>query len=393
VRRFVHVGSIFFALLLCVCGTNVRSAAQSNVQASFAAEDRILNEAVAEHQIPGAVLIVGHGGKVVFRRCYGMRALEPAQERMTDDTIFDMASLTKPLITATAVMQLYQQGKIRPDDPVAKYLPEFAAKGKEEITIRQLLTHYSDLPPDLSLIDSWEGKQEAYARAFAIEPMHAAGAQFVYSDVNYIVLGALVEKLSGLTLDEYARRFILAPLALAHTRYLPPASWIPRIAPTQYDHGVMLRGMVHDPTARRMGGVAGHAGLFSSADDMAVYAQSLLDRLAGRPSKFPLSRTVLEKMVAPEQPATGSALRGFGWDIDSPYSSNRGTLFPVGSFGHTGFTGTSLWMDPASDSYVVLLANSVHPNGPKSITALRGKVADAAATALGIHAADGAGRF
>jgi uncharacterized protein YbbC (DUF1343 family) len=139
-----------------------------------------------------------------------------------------------------------------------------------------------------------------------------------------------------------------------------------------------------------MGGVAGHAGLFSTADDVAYYARNLLDRLAGRPSKFPLSRIVLQKMVAPEQPATGTALRGFGWDIDSPYSGNRGTLFPVGSFGHTGFTGTSLWMDPASDSYVVLLANSVHPNGPKSITALRGKVADAAATALGIHADNGA---
>jgi hypothetical protein len=151
----------------------------------------------------------------------------------------------------------------------------------------------------------------------------------------------------------------------------------------------MLRGVVHDPTSRRMGGVAGHAGLFSTADDMAVYAQSLLDRLAGRPSKFPLSQTVLQKMVAPEQPSTGTA-RGFGWDIDSPYSGNRGMLFPVGSFGHTGFTGISLWIDQASDSYVVLLANSVHPKGPKNIVALRGKVADAAAVALGIHADDGA---
>jgi uncharacterized protein YbbC (DUF1343 family) len=195
------------------------------------------------------------------------------------------------------------------------------------------------------------------------------------------------------------------PLGLTHTRFLPPDSWIPRIAPTQYEHGaaasgipgqitgrgdVMLRGVVHDPTSRRMGGVAGHAGLFSTGDDLAIYAQSLLDRLAGRPSKFPLSRIVLQKMVAPEQPATGTALRGFGWDIDSPYSSNRGTLFPVGSFGHTGFTGTSLWIDPVSDTYIIVLANSVHPNGPKSITSLRGKIADAAAIALGIHADGGA---
>jgi uncharacterized protein YbbC (DUF1343 family) len=390
VSGFHRLVAILFAVLLCTCGTGGWCAAQSQVLLGFSTEDRILNAAVEDHRIPGAVLIVGHGGKVVFRQCYGMRSLEPTQERMTDDTIFDMASLTKPLITATAVMQLYQQGKISINDPVAKYLPEFAANGKQDITIWQLLTHYSGLPPDLSLTDAWQGKQDAYARAFAIEPTHAAGVQFVYSDINYIVLGALVEKVSGLTLDEYARRFIIEPLGLAHTRYLPPAPWIPQIAPTQYDHGTMLRGVVHDPTARRMGGVAGHAGLFSTADDMAVFAQSLLDRLAGRPSKFPLSRTVLQKMVAPEQPATGTALRGLGWDIDSPYSSNRGTLFPVGSFGHTGFTGTSLWMDPGSDSYVVLLANSVHPNGPKSITALRGKVADAAAVALGIHTDGGA---
>jgi len=386
VRRIFRISTALLTLLLLTCAAS----AQSTAQPAFAAEDQILNGAVEDHQIPGAVLIVGHNGKVVFRHCYGSRSLEPAQEPMTLDTIFDMASLTKPLMTATAVMQLYEEGKIAPNDPVSKYLPEFGANGKRDITIRQLLTHYSGLPPDLSLTDPWEGKQDALTRSFTVEPVHPAGVQFVYSDINYIVLGALVEKLSGLTLDEYTRRFIIEPLGLPHTRFLPPASWIPRIAPTQYDHGVMLRGVVHDPTSRRMGGVAGHAGLFSTADDVAVFAQNLLDRLAGRPSKFPLSRIVLQKMVAPEQPATGTALRGFGWDIESPYSSNRGTLFPVGSFGHTGFTGTSLWIDPLSNSYVVLLTNSVHPNGPKSITALRGKVADVAATALGIHADNGA---
>jgi uncharacterized protein YbbC (DUF1343 family) len=382
VRSFIRIPAILLALHLCACA--------AGAQRDFSVADRILTDAVEDHQIPGAVLVVGHHGKVVHRRAYGWRSLEPAQERMTLDTVFDMASLTKPLMTATAVMQLYEQGKIGPNDPASRYLPEFGANGKQDITIRQLLAHYSGLPPDLTLTDEWEGKQEAYRRAFAVAPAHPAGVQFVYSDINYIVLGALVEKLSGLTLDEYCRRFIIAPLGLMHTRFLPPESWKPLIAPTQYDHGVMLRGVVHDPTSRRMGGVAGHAGLFSTADDVAILAQNLLDRLAGRPSKFPLSRIVLQKMVVPEQPATGTSLRGFGWDIDSPYSSNRGTLFPVGSFGHTGFTGTSLWMDPVSDSYVVLLTNSVHPNGPKSITALRGKVADAVAIALGVHADDGA---
>jgi CubicO group peptidase (beta-lactamase class C family) len=191
---------------------------------------------------------------------------------------------------------------------------------------------------------------------------------------------------------------------MRHTRFLPAESWIPQIAPTQYEHGtsaygvaglatgpgdVMLRGVVHDPTSRRMGGVAGHAGVFSTGDDVAVFAQNLLDRLAGRASRFPLSRRVLERMVKPEEPAGGKAVRGFGWDIDSPYSSNRGSILPVGSFGHTGFTGTSLWIDPASDMYVIILANSVHPNGPKRITTLRGKIADAAAMAVGVRAALG----
>ena len=381
-NKVVLSAAMLFLLRMAIAQSPVAARTPPN----FLQEDRILYAAVEDRQIPGAVLIVGHHGKVVYRHSYGSRSLEPVLERMTLDTIFDMASLTKPLITATAVMQLYEQGMLSPNDPVSLYLPDFSANGKQDITIRQLLTHYSGLPPDLSLTDPWEGKQQAYTRAFAVKPIHPPGVQFVYSDINFIVLGALVEKISGLTLDQYARRFIIAPLGLTHTSYLPPASWIPKIAPTQYDLGGMLRGVVHDPTSRRMGGVAGHAGLFSTADDMAVYAQNLLDRLAGRPSHFPLSRIVLQKMTAPQQPATGTALRGFGWDIDSPYSSNRGTLFPVGSFGHTGFTGTSLWIDPASDSYVVLLTNSVHPNGPKSITALRAKVADAAALALSIHA-------
>jgi uncharacterized protein YbbC (DUF1343 family)/CubicO group peptidase (beta-lactamase class C family) len=350
----------------------------------FSTIDTLVGQAVEQKQIPGAVVEIGHSGRVVFRKAYGKRSLEPVHEAMTLDTVFDMASLTKPLMTAMAIMQLCEKGKLSFNDPVAKYLPEFGANGKQGITIRQLLTHYSGLPPDLLLEQPWEGKAEAFRQAFAIRPATPAGVRFVYSDINYIVLGALVEKLSGMSEDEYVRKNIIGPLGLRHTRYLPPVEWRDRIAPTQYEYGVMLRGVVHDPTARRMGGVAGHAGLFSTADDVAVYAQNLLARLAGRPSRFPVSRALLQKMVTPEQPATGTALRAFGWDIESPYSSNRGEILPVGSFGHTGFTGTSLWMDPVSDTYVIVLANAVHPNGPKSITALRGKIADAAAVALHI---------
>jgi len=357
----------------------------ARTQSSLDTVDSIVNRAVDDHLFPGAVVLIGHDGKVVFRRAYGMRSLEPTREPMTSDTVFDMASLTKPTMTALAVMQLCDDGKLNVNETVAKYIPEFAVNGKQSITIRQLLTHYSGLPPDLDLEEQWQGRQDAFSRAFNSALAHAPGARFEYSDINYIVLGALVERISGLTLDEYAQRFIIAPLGLDRCRFLPPESWNAQIAPTQYDeHGIMLRGRVHDPTARRMGGVAGHAGLFCSAADAATYAQNLLDRLAGAASKFPLSRAMLQKMVVPEQPATGTALRGFGWDIDSPYSSNRGTLFPVGSFGHTGFTGTSLWIDPVSDTYVILLTNAVHPNGGKSINAVRAQVADAAARAFGV---------
>jgi len=347
--------------------------------------DRIVEGGIAAKKFPGAVVIAGHKGKIIFHKAYGNSSLIPAPEAMTEDTIFDLASLTKVLATAPAIMQLYEQGRFQLNDPVAQYLPQFAANGKQDITIRQLLTHYSGLPPDVSLDDPWEGKEEGLRRAFAATPVTAPGVQFRYSDINFIVLGALVEKLSGLTLDQYQQRYLAQPLGVEHMRFLPPESWRSHIAPTQYDHGVMLRGVVHDPTSRRMGGVAGHAGLFSTAGDVAIYAQNLLDRLAGRPSHFPLQQLTLEKMTTPAQPATGTALRGLGWDIDSPFSSNRGELFPVGSFGHTGFTGTSLWMDPTSDTYVVFMSNAVYPNGPTGINAIRGAVANAIARWVKLH--------
>jgi uncharacterized protein YbbC (DUF1343 family) len=347
--------------------------------AEFRQIDRIVERGIAAKKFPGAVVIAGHNGHIIFHKAYGNSSLTPAPEPMTEDTIFDLASLTKVLATAPAVMQLYEQGRFRLNDPVAEYLPEFAVNGKQDITIRQLLTHYSGLPPDVSLEDPWLGKPEGLRRAFTATPVTAPGVQFRYSDINFIVLGALVEKLSGLTLDEYQRRYLAEPLGVEHMRFLPPEGWRGHIAPTQYDNGVMLRGLVHDPTSRRMGGVAGHAGLFSTAGDVAIYAQNLLDRLAGRPSQFPLEQLTLEKMTTPGQPATGTALRGLGWDIESPFSSNRGELFPVGSFGHTGFTGTSIWMDPTSDTYVVFMSNAVYPNGPTGINAIRGGVATAIA--------------
>ncbi len=348
----------------------------------LAAVDAIIQQTILEGTIPGAVLLVGHDGHVIYRKAYGSRALEPRREAMTLDTVFDLASLTKVIVTTTAVMQLVQQGKVRFNDPVAKYLPEFAQNGKEDITVRQLLTHYSGLEPDLDLKTPWGGKETAYRMAFAETPEDAPGSKFSYSDVNFIVLGALVERVSGETLDEYATRHILLPLKMLHTRFVPPldwrAGWVGKIAPTQYDENEhMLRGVVHDPTARRMGGVAGQAGLFSTADDLAKFAQALLNGGGGI-----LSALSVEKMTQPEQPPSAPVLRGFGWDIDSPFSSNRGDLLPVGGYGHTGFTGTSMWIDPTTQTYIILLTNAVHPRGKGNAIALRSKVATAVAAEL-----------
>ncbi len=321
---------------------------------------------------------------MIYRKAYGNRALEPRREPMTLDTIFDLASLTKVIATTTAVMQLVEQGKVRLNDPVAKYLPEFAQNGKDDVTIRQLLTHYSGLAPDLDLKTPWEGKDTAYRMAFAETPQDPPGSRFSYSDINFIVLGALVERVSGESLDEYCERHIFVPLKMTHTRFLPPAAWRAKIAPTQYDENEhMLRGVVHDPTARRMGGVAGHAGLFSTADDLAKFAQALLNGGGGVLS--PLS---VEKMTQPEQPPSAPVLRGFGWDIDSPFSSNRGDLLPVGSYGHTGFTGTSMWIDPTTQTYIILLTNAVHPRGKGNAIALRSEVATAVAAALALTASE-----
>lgn len=339
--------------------------------------DSVIKQAIDGGQIPGAVVLVGHNGQVVYRKAFGYRALEPRQERMTLDTIFDLASLTKVVATTTAVMQLIEQGEVRPNDPVAKYLPEFAQNGKEDVTVRELLTHFSGLEPDLDLKTSWQGKATAYDMAFAEKPENPPGSQFVYSDINFITLGALVEQVSKMTLDNYAQGKIFIPLKMTHTRYLPPVSWRSKIAPTQYDDdGVMLRGVVHDPSARRMGGVAGHAGVFSTADDLAKFAEALLNG-----SKV-LSPLAVEKMSTPQQPPNATCLRGFGWDIDSPFSTNRGDLLPVGSFGHSGFTGTSLWIDPVTKTYIILLTNSVHPRGHGTAVSLRTKLATAVAAAL-----------
>jgi uncharacterized protein YbbC (DUF1343 family)/CubicO group peptidase (beta-lactamase class C family) len=375
------VAAVFFVSLFSVMASAATT--RSSNAPNLAVLDAIVLDAIHDHQIPGAVLLVGHNGQVVYRKAFGNRALEPRREPMTADTIFDVASLTKVVATTTAVMQLAQKGEVRVNDPVTKYLPEFGENGKDDITVRNLLTHFSGLREDFDLDPPWQGKDAGLRLAFAEKPIYPPGSRFLYSDTNFITLGALVERVTGTTLDQYCARKIFAPLQMSHTRFLPPASWRSKIAPTEYDEqGKMLRGVVHDPRARRMGGVAGHAGVFSTADDLSKFARALLK---GSPI---LAGNMVEKMTTPQQPPTAQVLRGFGWDIDSPFSSNRGDLLPIGSFGHTGFTGTSLWIDPTTQTYIILLTNAVHPRGKGSAIALRSKVATAVAAALPLTVAE-----
>jgi uncharacterized protein YbbC (DUF1343 family)/CubicO group peptidase (beta-lactamase class C family) len=364
----------------------VLAAASLSAQ-SFAgaqAVDQVIQQAIQQNRLPGAVLIVGHDGKVVYRKAYGQRALVPRAEAMTVDTIFDLASLTKVIATTSSLMKLFEEGRFRLNDKVTDYIPEFQG-GKSDITLRNLFTHFSGLPEDVPLKPEWTGNATGLRLAYTDEPTGPPGVRHVYSDINFILLGELVHRLSGQTLAEYSRQNIFLPIGMKETMFQPPAALIPRIAPTERPdkNSDPLRGVVHDPTARNMGGIAGHAGLFSTADDLARFAQMMLNggELDGVRLFNPLT---VEKFTEPQTPPDQPILRGLGWDIDSPYSTNRGELFPIGSYGHTGFTGTSIWIDPSTQTYVILLANSVHPDGRPSLLPLRAKVATIVAASLGI---------
>ena len=368
-------------LALLACAASLW--AQPTFSGAAAVDDQI-NQAVKDGLIPGAVLLIGHDGQVVYRKAFGERALIPAREPMTEDTIFDAASLTKVVATTSSVMKLFEQGKIRLDDPVTKYLPEFQ-EGHSPITIRNLMTHFSGLRPDLDLKPAWSGYETGIHRALIDKPTGPPGVRFVYSDINFILMGEIVHRLSGQMLSDFARTNIFEPLGMKESMFQPPAALRPRIAPTEIDPttGRPLRGVVHDDTSRYMGGVAGHAGLFTTADDLAKFAQMLLDHGEANGVRL-FSPLTVEKFTRPESPADQPILRGLGWDIDSPYSSNRGDLFPIGSFGHTGFTGTSMWMDPVSRTYVILLTNVVHPHRGKSLSSFRSHIATIAAASSGI---------
>ena len=348
----------------------------------LSAIDAIADKAVREGNTPGAVVIIGNHGRIVYRKAFGYRALQPKKIPMTEDTIFDLASLTKTVATTTAIMQLSEQGKLNIEAPVSKYWPAFGANGKKDITVRHLLTHYSGLLPGLKFRPRWSGYRTAMKKIIAEKPVLPPGSCFMYSDINFEILGELVRLVSGKPLDVYSAENIFDPLGMKDTGFNPPADLKKRIAPTQYRARKMIYGEPHDPFCYIMGGVAGHAGLFSTADDLSLFAQMLLSGGSGNGVRI-IKPATIEEMSLPQPPSNGKTLRGFGWDIEAPFASNRDDLFQSGAYGHLGYTGTALWIDPVTQTYIIILTNRVHPDGKGNVKELRARIKKTVSDALG----------
>ena len=335
---------------------------------------------IAAGNTPGAVILVGQHGRIVFREAFGDRIVEPVRQPMSAQTIFDLASLTKVIATAPAILQLADQGRLGLDDPVARYWPEFGQNGKGGITIRQLLTHFSGLRVGMDERRPWAGSDGALTAIAADRPVAAADARFSYSDIDFIVLGNIVRLVSGLDLDVYCERHIFAPLEMRDTGFNPRPERRERIAPSNVIQGELRWGQVQDPIAWRMGGVAGHAGLFSTADDVARFAEMIRGSGAAHGVRI-LTAAAVQAMTTPQRPPGSPVQRGLGWDIRSGFSGDFSAFSPA-SFGHTGYTGTSIWFDPALDGYTIILANRLHPDGRGQVRTLRSRVSEIVAGAL-----------
>ncbi|HZH33199.1 MAG TPA: serine hydrolase domain-containing protein, partial [Pyrinomonadaceae bacterium] len=410
----------FYLCVLCVLCVSISVKAQGLPLAvpnavGMSAEklkliDAEVEKAIADKKTPGAVVIVGRRGKIVYRKAFGNRSLVPVVEKMTVDTIFDAASLTKPVATATSIMILLERGQLRLNDRIEQFIPELKGKDSGRVTIQQLLTHTSGYQPDFDLREKWTGN-DAMLKALEKEPLRQpAGTRFVYSDIGFIVLGEIVrrlEKQNNGDFENYLSANLFSQLKVSDSGFVNfyksdtfienfKALKTNRVAPSENIKGQqsylggqfdgkegdkILHGKVHDPTAYRMGGVAGHAGLFSTADDLARYCQMILNGGTLDGVRV-LSANTIALMTKPYVVSETGAARGLGWDMNTSFSGNRGELFPLGSFGHTGFTGTGVWIDPTSETFVVFMSNRVHPDGKGDVSPLRNKVATIVASSI-----------
>ncbi|MEX2176846.1 MAG: exo-beta-N-acetylmuramidase NamZ domain-containing protein [Pirellulaceae bacterium] len=341
--------------------------------------DGLVAQAIAEKRMPGCVVCIGRRGKIVLLKAYGNKQVQPSEQPMTTDTVFDMASITKPVATATSIMLLIERGKLQLRDKVASLFPDFAVNDKGAITIFDLLTHQSGLLPDNALADYEEGPEKALEKICALKLQAPTGSKFIYSDVNYILLGEIVRQVSGQSVHEFSQENIYRPLGMSETGYLPGEALRARAAPTEQRDGHWMQGEVHDPRAFKLGGVAGHAGLFSTAEDLAMYAQMMIGG-----GEYNAAR-----ILAPQTVATmirgyrvADVRRALGWDKRTGYSINRGDLLSEAAFGHGGFTGTVLWIDPELELFVIFLSNRVHPSGKGLVNPLAGRIGTVAAAAI-----------
>jgi len=346
--------------------------------------DNVVLKELNSKKFPGCVVIVGSALEISYSKSFGHRSVLPEQSKMEIDTVFDLASLTKPVVTSAMAMKLVEEEKIQLDAPIAEVWPEFAAHGKSEITPRHLLTHTSGLIADNSMKDYVGTRQQSLNRIANLKLVARPGEGFIYSDVGFIVLDEYITRVTGKSLDALFAEKLAVPLGLKDTVFNPSATIQKRCAPTEQRDGDWIQGEVHDPRSFALGGVAGHAGLFSTGNDLARYCQMLLcGGRVGNDRIFNVG-TILEMVRPMELPLRNGRRRGIralGWDVDSPYSSNRGDLFSSRAFGHGGFTGTGVWIDPEKDLFVVFLSNRLHPDGKGSVNRLIGRICTIAASA------------
>ncbi len=372
-QRMLFLACCFAAIPVVSATAQVSS---KLVERQTTAIRRIVQQGIQQGNMSGCVVAIGDRSGVSFLEAYGNRQVEPTLEPMTTDTVFDLASLTKPVATATSIFVLVDQDRLRLDEMASTYWPEFGRNGKESITIRQLLTHQAGLIPDNPLREYESGSDTALENICQLKTVSEPGTKFVYSDVGFIVLAEIVHRVSGDSIATFSHEQIYRPLKMLETTFNPAAALRGRAAATEKVAGVWLTGRVHDPRAARMDGIAGHAGLFSTAADLSRFAQMLLCEGQLEGVKILKPETVKE-MTRRQQVSRG--FRTLGWDSLSGYSSNRGDLFSDRAFGHGGFTGTSLWIDPELNLFVVFLSNRLHPDGKGSVNAIAGRIATVAA--------------
>jgi len=374
--RLGQIAGILLALSLCMV-TGCQRSAINIASDKLKAIDEIVDGEIEKGSFPGAVVLVGRDEEILYRRAFGNQLIKPRKEAMNEQTVFDIASLTKPVATAASIMILRDRGKIELSDNVGKYIGAFACEGKEEATIKHLLTHTSGLPAytNASKLAEKFGSpcpDKVVEKICSLKAMSEPGREFRYSCLGYITLAKIVETVSGRRIDQFAAENIFEPLKMQRTAYKPAESWKGNIAATEVVKGQPLRGTVHDPLAQLMDGISGNAGVFSTADDLSIYCRMLLNGGTYKGAKILSSESV--RLLT----AAFSHGRACGFDVQSSYSWIKGANAQEGTFCHSGYTGTSIVCDPADKIYIIILTNRAHPDDKGTVKPVRTKVADIA---------------